>query len=395
MYENCMRDNMGGNAGDNIATPEIYQKLLGNNPDGTPNPSNENLLNAENLIDYLMMNMYAGMTDWDHHNWVAARRKTDSEGFHFLVWDAEKGLTAGNTVSFVKSGGNENRPSGIFSDLIKNEEFKDLFVSHVNKHFFENGALTPEPGLKKYESWLSEIDTALITDQARWFWDNDIWNNKYHSFIYNYFPTRTETVFRQFIDAGWYPSIAPPDFNTSNNSNIPPDFQLLMTSSSGGEIIYTLDGSDPGHFSISPSNPVKVCDNKPLPLPPSGNDLNISARVKKDSLWSELATINVQISNDHTDVSGNISHPDNFLSNYPNPMGEYTDIIFFLSEPSDISLKIYNGLGKQISTLENGLMQEGVHRVRWNSGSNTSGIYICVFENSSSAKIYRTMIIKE
>jgi len=339
--------------------------------------------------------MYAGMTDWDHHNWVAARRKTDSEGFHFLVWDAEKGLTTSNMVSFIKSGGNENRPTGVFSDLIKNEEFKDLFISHVNRHFFENGALTPEPGLERYESWLSEIDTALIADQARWFWDKDIWNNRFHSFIYNYFPTRTETVFRQFIDAGWYPAIAPPDFNTANNSAIPEDFQLFMTSSSGGEIIYTLDGSDPGHFSISPSGPVKVYDNMPLPLPPSGNDLNISARVKKDSLWSELAAISVQISNDNTDVSEQLSRSDNYLSSFPNPMGEYTDIMFLLPEPSFIRLKIYNVLGEQIITLQNGIMQDGDHRVRWNSGANPSGIYICVKENSSTSKIYRTMIIKK
>jgi hypothetical protein len=119
---------------DYFEKPENYQKLLGNNHDGTPNPDYERMVNPENLIDYVMLNMYAGTQDWDFHNWVAARRRTDSEGFHFLVWDAES-IFGGNNVSSVINGGQYNRPSGVFSDLMKIEQFKSLFISRVNKHF--------------------------------------------------------------------------------------------------------------------------------------------------------------------------------------------------------------------------------------------------------------------
>jgi hypothetical protein len=74
MDGNSMRDNLGGSAGDydmikdyyeveagsSLAWDQLialakdpvnYQLLLGNHPDGTPDPSNEKLLNPENLID--------------------------------------------------------------------------------------------------------------------------------------------------------------------------------------------------------------------------------------------------------------------------------------------------------------------------------------------------------
>jgi hypothetical protein len=422
MDENCMRDNLGGNdddydilkdyyeveagntvawdklvtmAGDNIKDPENYQKLLGNNANGTTNPGYENMLNAESLIDYIMMNMYAGTADWDYHNWVAARRRTESEGFHFLVWDAEGVYRNNDNVSWIINAGEENRPTGVFHDLIENDQFKNLFISHVNKHFFEGGALTPDPRLKTYEKWLDEIDTALIADQARWVWDpGDIWNTSYHTFIYDYFPPRTELVFKQFILTGLYPAIDPPEFNTENNT-IRDDFKLYMTSPSGGEIRYTLDGTDPGHFKLAEKSSIHIYDDKPVPLPPLGEILNISARVKKDDLWSKLVTKQFIISNVVPIFSNKASQYNDYLYNYPNPMKDYTNIMFSLSKSSHISLKIYNSIGEQITVLENGIRNAGEHTVTWNSGNIPSGVYICVLENNSDLKRNRITIIKE
>jgi hypothetical protein len=276
-----------------------YQVLLGNHPDGTDDPSNEKLLNPENLIDYIINIVYNNPWDWDNHNWMAARRKTNSGGFHFIVWDAESGLTEGNKINWVINGGYENRPSGLFSDLMNNHQFRDLFISRVNRCFFEDGALTPEPGLKRYEKWLSEIEIAIIADQARWYADmGDIWNISHHAFIDDYFANRTEDVFNQFISAGIYPQIASPVFNT-NDSYLPADFQLLMTGPEGGEILYTVDDTDPGHFSLAASNSIIVYQvNSNIPLPQEGETLTICARTKLDSLWSALVRRTFTIGDD-------------------------------------------------------------------------------------------------
>ncbi|MFC2136822.1 CotH kinase family protein [Bacteroidota bacterium] len=423
MDENCMRDNLGGRADDydiikdyyeieagdsiawdklvamaddNIENTENYQKLLGINPDDSTDTTYDKLLNAENFIDYIMMNMYAGTADWDQHNWFGVRRKTNSEGFHFLVWDAEKIFSNNNIVNWLVDEGNENRPSGLFTDLIKNEQFKNLFISHVNKHFFEGGALTPEPCLNRYEKWLNEIDTALIADQSRWIMnENDIWNKNYHSFIYDYFPPRTENVFKQFIGKELYPLVEIPQFNTSDKT-LSKEFLLYMTAPEGCEIYYTLDGTDPGHFKMSENNSIIKYDFNPIPIYYlQGDELYISARVKKDSLWSIKVTKQFMIEEDSTVIINEISQYDDYLYNYPNPMNDYTELIFSLSNTSNVSLKIYNILGEQITTLTEGMKLAGEHKVNWNSSNLSSGIYICILENKSDSKRYRRIIIKE
>ena len=44
------------------ATDEAYYQQL------------DTLLDIDNFIDYMIINQYAGNTDWDHHNWYAIRR---------------------------------------------------------------------------------------------------------------------------------------------------------------------------------------------------------------------------------------------------------------------------------------------------------------------------------
>jgi len=66
--------------------------------------------------------------------------------------------------------------------------------------------------------------------------------------------------------------------------------------------------------------------------------------------------------------------------NYPNPFNPDTQIRYYLSESSEVSLKIYNLLGEEVYTLFSGNQPEGVYTVQWNGqdiyGRNlASGIY--------------------
>ncbi len=418
MDENCMRDNLGGKAGDYdilkdylevetgdtvawyklaamAADPENYQEIIGNYPDGTPNPSIEKLLDPDNLIDYIMMNMYAGTTDWDYHNWIAARRKTDSDGFHFITWDAE-GVFQGSNVSSIVAGGEINHPTGIFSDLLANEQFKNLFISHVNKHFFEGGELTPNPCLERYEKWLGEIDTALICDQARWVYNSgDIWNSAYHEFIYTYFPPRTEIVFKQFISENLYPTILAPTFSTTK-STVPEGTVIKLTSKSGGEIRYTLDGTDPGHFKLTDSKSISIYDSLGIHLDNAGDTITIYARVKNDTLWSRLVKRTYIVIDTNTTNSSieMISANDGFFYSYPNPVDDFTQIAFSLSEPSNMRIKVYNMMGVELSTIYDEYSDAGEHTVTWEASGLAPGVYFCVLENLSKSKSNRITVIK-
>jgi Zn-dependent metalloprotease len=70
------------------------------------------------------------------------------------------------------------------------------------------------------------------------------------------------------------------------------------------------------------------------------------------------------------------------LQNYPNPFNSETDISFALTEPSRVRVTVSDILGREISTLIEGVFPAGLHRVSWagmdRKGQKIgSGIYLC------------------
>lgn len=60
--------------------------------------------------------------------------------------------------------------------------------------------------------------------------------------------------------------------------------------------------------------------------------------------------------------------------NYPNPFNPSTTIKFDLPEPSQVSLIIYDLLGRKIAELENGMKEAGYHSATWSASETASGV---------------------
>ncbi len=66
----------------------------------------------------------------------------------------------------------------------------------------------------------------------------------------------------------------------------------------------------------------------------------------------------------------------NLLQNYPNPFNNQTNFSFNLSEQANVSLKIYNVIGKLVaSPLANKVYPVGFHSIQFNSEGLSSGVY--------------------
>jgi photosystem II stability/assembly factor-like uncharacterized protein len=61
--------------------------------------------------------------------------------------------------------------------------------------------------------------------------------------------------------------------------------------------------------------------------------------------------------------------------NFPNPFNPSTSISYYLSEPGQVSVKIYNILGTHIATLIEDYKSSGNHSVLWNAENEPSGVY--------------------
>ncbi len=94
--------------------------------------------------------------------------------------------------------------------------------------------------------------------------------------------------------------------------------------------------------------------------------------------------------------------PDDYVleQNYPNPFNPETTIRFSLPVDKKVSLKIYDILGNEVSTLlDNELLQKNSYEVKWNATTNAgskvaSGVYIATLQFGNFSKSIKMSLLK-
>ena len=82
--------------------------------------------------------------------------------------------------------------------------------------------------------------------------------------------------------------------------------------------------------------------------------------------------------------------------NYPNPFNPSTQIKFELPEgfAGLVTLKVYDMVGREVATLINTSMAEGVHEVNWNASGLASGVYFSKLIANDHVEVKRMILIK-
>ncbi|MGN8224468.1 N-acetylmuramoyl-L-alanine amidase [Gracilimonas sp. BCB1] len=62
--------------------------------------------------------------------------------------------------------------------------------------------------------------------------------------------------------------------------------------------------------------------------------------------------------------------------NYPNPFNPSTNISFGLPQQSEVDLKIYDMLGREVATVYSGVKSKGFHTIQFDASRLSSGVYI-------------------
>ena len=240
-----------------VATAADYQKLQGRNPDGSPNPAFTAHFDASNYIDYMLVNIWGGNWDWPNKNfWFAHDRTGRVPGFKFYLWDFEN--TMGNNLD--RSPLNMVSPrSGVTAawvaephDRLKkaSADYRLEFADHVQRHFFNAGALSADALVNRYRDLATRIEPAIISETARWgddHWnppqDLTDWQRERDWLLHTYLPQRTAVVLAQLRNAGLYPRTAAPTL-TPFSGPIAPDAAVIVTATAS-EIFFTTNGIDP------------------------------------------------------------------------------------------------------------------------------------------------------
>jgi hypothetical protein len=80
--------------------------------------------------------------------------------------------------------------------------------------------------------------------------------------------------------------------------------------------------------------------------------------------------------------------------NIPNPCNGSTIIEIKIPNDSYVSLKVFDAIGREITTLAQGMYSHGTHRFRWNANGMASGVYYYNFNSGSFSKTRKIALIR-
>ena len=254
------------------AWDKLWDELADDMTDDAQYQEVADLLDIPAYIDYMLLNHYGANADWDDHNWYSTRRRTDDGKWQFYMWDSEF-LFIGQNDNAIKTSDGAKFPAYLLlgprnnTGLKDNEEFRMLYADHIQRHFFNDGLLTPDSVVAMWEAKASQITDAIIGESARWGdYRRDVDNSgqplvllerdvqyaaERERLLNEYFPERTEIVVQQYRDVrfnndddwGLFPSIDAPRLS-QHGGVITTNFEISL-SADQGVVYYTTDGSDP------------------------------------------------------------------------------------------------------------------------------------------------------
>ena len=266
--------------GDLIAMQELIT-FLRNNPQSVlaNYQGTQARLNMVNFVDYVLVNVYCATGDWPHNNWIAARERSTTGKFHFMVWDAEGafgnfGLNVRSNCFLppVNSGiivtptpntdAISTAPRIIYSLLRSSPEFRLLCADRIQKHFFNGGALSDTAVLARNTALANEASPFVsgfnssripqwvsgVGDKTRYTIAGATNTPSRRQVLLNGYVDDTAggvQVHAHFVDELLWPATLTPVFSQQGGT-IGANFQLTITNPNGvGSIYYTTNGTDP------------------------------------------------------------------------------------------------------------------------------------------------------
>ncbi len=251
---------------------EAYFRLMGRAADGVTPTADPVLLDADNLIDYMLIIFYSGNTDAPLSNFIgnnspnnfySIRDRRGGKGFFHIQHDGEHSLNAG-AAAFDRVGpfndpinGTWNtvvksNPQFTHQDLAPNAEYRMRFADRTHRHIISpNGVMNTTRNQARMASRAAVVEGAIIAESARW-GDSKLtlnapltavdWRNAANGTL-AWFNGRDASLLNQLRTAGLYPSVDAPGMSQSGG---PIAATTPVTLTSGASTIYfTVNGADP------------------------------------------------------------------------------------------------------------------------------------------------------
>jgi hypothetical protein len=79
---------------------------------------------------------------------------------------------------------------------------------------------------------------------------------------------------------------------------------------------------------------------------------------------------------------------------YPNPFNGATVISYEISRTERVNITIFDLLGRQVAVVMDQFQEPGDYSIRWNAGSNSTGMYLCRLQVGKVALTTKLLLIR-
>ena len=100
------------------------------------------------------------------------------------------------------------------------------------------------------------------------------------------------------------------------------------------------------------------------------------------------------LDNEYGAPSAPLPERTSLLKNYPNPFNPATTIEYELAKPSEITINIYDILGRRVTNLKPGPQEIGVHSLPWDARNLPSGVYFAAISGEGQSAALKMVLLK-
>ncbi len=129
----------------------------------------------------------------------------------------------------------------------------------------------------------------------------------------------------------------------------------------------------------------------------------IETLLNDPALWPLFSDEGIIAKPGYGDAPAHVPPPDSdsgepvgfqLFQNYPNPFNPSTSISFALGEPGDVSMTVYDLLGRTVQTLVRGFVEAGEHRVEFRADGLATGVYVCRLRRGSAVAVRQMVVMR-
>ncbi len=124
-----------------------------------------------------------------------------------------------------------------------------------------------------------------------------------------------------------------------------------------------------------------------------GHQMFFCSPMTKDQM-AKLGFDTTMVTGVELDNNGSVPTSYKLEQNYPNPFNPTTTIRYSISEPTKVSLKVYDTLGNLVETLVNQYMTAGSYKVDFTASNLSSGVYFYTISTTKFKETKKLVLMK-